>query len=235
MIEQAARLFLENYATPLLADSAFRAGLEFSVAPPGLSPLENNMRLAGPVFTVQARNDLVSILAAVHQAQSGHVLVISNPGSEAAVIGDLIGTEAIRKRLGGMVVDGMVRDSNELVEMGLPVFCRGTYPIAPLKLADSQTGLGEPGVPLDLGGCDVRTADWVFGDADGLLFISPDNLEVLFKEAALALEREAALLRLVHDGTPLGDLLGLEAFLRKRSTDPTADFNEHLRQAGRAI
>ena len=129
-----ADLFRARYNTPLIADAAFRAGVEVGLPSPGLGPIDPASKLAGPAVTVEADGDLVAILEAVHIGRAGDVILISNRGPDAAVIGDLIGTEAIRKGLAGFVVDGLVRDSTELIAMGLPVVCRGTFPRGPLKL-----------------------------------------------------------------------------------------------------
>ena len=78
--------FITGYCTPLLADAAFRCGRPLRVAPPGLAPLAPDMKLAGPVATVLANNDLVSIIAALHRAAAGEVLLIANPPTEVALI-----------------------------------------------------------------------------------------------------------------------------------------------------
>ena len=99
-MDSYAATFLDRYSTALLADAAFRAGIEPEVSPPGLAPLTPATKLAGPVVTVRAENDLVTILAALHRASAGKVLVITNKTYEVGLIGDLIALEASRKGLG---------------------------------------------------------------------------------------------------------------------------------------
>jgi regulator of RNase E activity RraA len=98
--------------------------------------------------TLQANNDLVAILGAVHAAQPGDVIVISNRTREVALLGDLIGTEARRKGLAGFVIDGLVRDTTELIDIGLRVICRGAIPVGPLKLPAELKGIGQSGVEI---------------------------------------------------------------------------------------
>ena len=93
-------LFEERYGTSLLADAAFRAGIEVVLPDRGLYPLDQRSKLAGPMVTVEANNDLVSIMHTVDQASPGDVVVIANRATEVGLIGDLIGAEAVRKRLG---------------------------------------------------------------------------------------------------------------------------------------
>lgn len=133
-----ADLFRQSYSTSLLADSAFRTGIALGLPAPALQPLDRASKLAGPAVTVNAQTDLVSILDAVHQAEPGDVVVISNQSVPAALMGDLIGTEAVRKGLAGFVVDGLVRDTVELIATGSKPLCvkwvfgaRGTGPVMP--------------------------------------------------------------------------------------------------------
>ena len=58
---------------------------------------------------------------------------------------------------------------------------------------------------------------------------------IVFSQAQETQRREAILFAEMNGGTPLGDLLELEDFLRQRVTNPTLTFNEHLKKIGRAI
>jgi 4-hydroxy-4-methyl-2-oxoglutarate aldolase len=226
--------FRDRYSTALLADAAYRAGAPVSAPPAGLAPLRQRDKLAGPVVTVQANNDLVSILGAVHRARPGDVVVIANQ-TPVGIIGDLIAIEARRKGLGGIIVDGLVRDAVALVEIGLPIFSRGRLPVGPLKLAPALKGVGEVGVELTLGEIQVKPGDWAFGDADGVIFIAAADLAATHEWAEKSWQREEALAAEMRAGKALGDLVEIEAFLEKRGQDPSADFNEHLARLGRAI
>lgn len=230
-----ADLFNDRYGTALLADAAYRAGIQPGLPTPGLQPLDRRSKLAGPAITVVANNDLVSILEAVHRAGSGDVVVIANETPAVGLMGDLIGAEAVRKRLAGFVVDGMVRDTVELIELGVAVMCRGAYPVGPLKVTDNAKGIGTVGEAVAVAGTDVRPGMWVFGDADGVITLNPGDLETVFERAAAAWEREEALAAEIRGGTALGDAFELESFLAQRREDPEADFGAHLAQLDRAI
>jgi 4-hydroxy-4-methyl-2-oxoglutarate aldolase len=227
--------FLDRYSTALLADAAFRAGIEPEVAPPGLAPLSAAAKIAGPIVTVNAENDLVAILAALHQAKAGSVLLIVNKTFEVGLIGDLIALEGRRKGLAGIVVDGLVRDSPELEKIGLPVFSRGVWPVGPLKLPPRLKGVGQIGGAVHVGEATVMSGDWAFGDRDGIIFLGADDLAGVFDWAKRSWEREEALAVEIRSGNALGDLLQIEAFLARRATDERADFNKHLLSAGWAI
>lgn len=233
--EDYVKLFNERYSTALLADAAYRADVRVAILPANLKPLAQRHRLAGPVVTVEANNDLVAILTAVHRADPGSVMAITNQTQDVAVIGDLIGVEAMRKGLAGFVVNGLVRDVTTLIDIGLSVFCRGSLPVGPLKLARSEKGVGQAGVTITIGEVQVKPGDWLFGDADGVLVLPADMLSTVFEQAAVSWEREEELSKLIRSGHALGDLLAIEAFLTQREEDPSADFNSHLAGLGRAI
>lgn len=229
-----AKLFHADYSTAMLADAAFRAGVPVRIPPSGLVPLDRQQKLAGSVFTVEANNDLVSILVAVHRAKAGQVAVITNKTYEVAVFGDLIATEAHRKGLAGVIVDGLVRDTIPVLDIGLPVISRGTLPIGPLKIPADLKGIGQINVEVYMGDVAIQPGDWVFGDADGVILLSDTDLEVVFKRAETSQQREDQLMAEIRAGVALGDLFKLEDFLEKRAKDPSASFNQHLADLGRA-
>lgn len=233
-MSEYASLFRERYGTALIADAAFRAGVDVALPSPGLRPLDLRSKLAGPAVTVEANNDLVSILKAVHRAEPGDVVVIGNRPTNAGLMGDLIGTDAVRKGLAGFVVDGMVRDAIELIDMGLPVLCRGTYPVGPLKVG-AERGVGSVGETVSIGGAAVAPGMWVCGDADGVVVLDAEHLPALFERAAASWEQEEALAGEIASGTPLAEAFDLDTFLARRAEDPEADFNAHLAGLDRTI
>jgi 4-hydroxy-4-methyl-2-oxoglutarate aldolase len=230
-----ASLFADRYGTALLADVAYRAGIEPGLPAPGLRPLDLRAKLAGPVVTVEANNDLVAILLAVHRARAGDVIMITNQTPDVGLMGDLIGAEAVRKGLAGFVVDGLVRDVVELIDLKLAVLCRGSYPVGPLKVPADDRGTGAVGGRIEVGGATVDPGMWIFGDADGLIVLDAADLPALFERAASTWEQEAQLNDEIASGTPLAEAFALDSFLRERGEDPEADFGAHLARLNRAI
>ena len=177
----------------------------------------------------------ISILAAVHYAQPGDVVVVTNKTDAVALIGDIIGGEAHHKGLAGFVIDGRVRDTVALLELDLTVVCRGAYPVGPLKLPDELKNIGQRGVKLRLGEATVHPGDWVFADADGVIFVAAGHLPALYEQAEQLLEREENLVENMKKGTSLSEMVALESFLKKRDEDPNADFNAHLAEHDQTI
>ena len=228
--------FRSALSTPLVADSAYRRGARVGVVGPLVRPLTDGYRIAGPAYTVEANNDLVAILLALHRAPAGSVLVIGNKvQGPAGLTGDIIATEARRKGIEAIVADGFVRDTAEIRRMGQPVFSKGRIPVGPLKLDPDQKGIGEPGVTVQCGDVRIEPGQWMVGDDDGLLVLDPSDLPAILEQAQDTLKREEDLVSRLQAGKALGDLFGIEAFARKREQDPDADFNAHVAERGDAI
>lgn len=167
-----------------------------------IRPLVDGARMAGPAFTVVADGDLLAVLSGLAEAQPGDVLVVDTRGTELAVLGEIFTTEAHRRGLAGMVVDGYVRDLAGIREIGLPLFARGAFPAA--APAAARTPLGQT---VTIGGVEVRPGDIVFGDDDGLLVAAPARVEEALPAAEEIIRGERAVLRRIRAGEELHGLM----------------------------
>ena len=95
---------------------------------PAIRAMVPDVRMAGPAFTVLAPDDHLPVFSALAEAAPGDVLVIVTGEGSVAVLGELFATEAQRRGLAGVVIDGLCRDVAGLRRNGLPVFARGTIP-----------------------------------------------------------------------------------------------------------
>ncbi len=232
-MDQATRF--AEYGAALVSDAAFRAGKAVAVPTPGLAPQHAAHAVAGPVRTVEANNDLVTIIAAVQRARPGEVLVIANRTFEVGVIGDLIATDALLRGLAGIIVDGCIRDSRVLATIDLPVFSRGRIPVGPLKLATEAKGIGRFDEAVTVGGVTVEPGMWAVADLDGVVFVHASDLDTIVAEAEVSLDRERHVLAQLRAGESLSHQMDVEAFLSDRSRDPEASFNDHLARVRKAI
>jgi len=219
-----------------VADAAYRVGAHVGVPASGILPLEPDTKIAGPAATVESNNDLVASLVALHRAEEGSVLVIGNAvNGPAGLTGDIIATEASRRGLEGIVVDGCVRDVAEIRKIGLAVFSRGRIPVGPLKLSEDQKGIGIPGATLQFGEASITPGQWIVGDDDGLIVLNEIDLPAIHEQALKSMNSEEALVEQINDGAPLGDIFGIEEFFEKRKSDPNLNFNDHVSSRGKAI
>ena len=109
-------------------------------------------------------------------AKKGDVIVIDGGGDlTQALIGGNVQTTAIRKGLGGFVVDGAIRDLVDWAKGTMPVWARGYTHRGP-----SKDGPGEVNVTIACAGMVVHPGDLILGDADGVLAVRPHELEALW-------------------------------------------------------
>ncbi|WP_414930044.1 RraA family protein [Variovorax sp. Root434] len=177
----------------ILADVAGRRGALHG----RIQALRHRMILAGSALTVEVRpGDNLMIHAAIALAKPGDVLVIDGKGDQSAALMGTIMMNACRQvGIAGVVIDGAVRDSVEIDEMGFPVFSVGTNPNGPTKLA-----WGRIGHPVSVGGVAVRPGDLVIGDADGVVVIEREKVETLLQAAAKKVEDETARIEAIRNG-----------------------------------
>lgn len=133
-----------------------------------------SMVLCGLAVTVRIRpGDNLMIHAAMSVAEAGDVIVIDGGGDlSTAVIGGLMRTSAIARKLGGFVVDGAIRDVAEWAGGAIPVYARGHSHRGP-----SKDGPGEVNVTVACAGLAVSPGDLVLGDADGVIAIPAADAE----------------------------------------------------------
>lgn len=171
----------------------------------GLRPLVPGRKMIGRAFTLFCREDFLTVMVALAEAQPGDVLIINTLGSERAVLGELFSMEAHRRGLAGIVVDGLVRDTVTLRTLDIPVYARGSTP-----LAGTITRLFPTRIPLTCGGVQVRPGDIVFGDDDGIIVVSEEELSTLLPVAEQIEARERATIARLQAGESLLSLLNFE-------------------------
>ena len=148
----------------------------------GIRPIAPQTRICGPAFTVQGvPRDNLMLHKAIERAQPGDVIVASVGGyHESGYWGGMMNVAAVARKIGGLAIDGCVRDSEELIESGFPIFCRGFC-----IQGTAKTGLGTINHPIVFGGAIVRAGDLILGDHDGMVVVPRESCaEVLAKSRA---------------------------------------------------
>ncbi len=220
-------------STPLIADACLRRDQPLRLALAGLHPLQPGVRLAGRAQPVRHYGSVDVFLEAISIATPGDVLVIDNGGrTDEGCIGDLTVLEAQAGGLAGMVVWGCHRDTTELRQIGFPVFSYGICPAGPTRLDAHEP---EYLHSARFGALEVTTADVVFADDDGAIFVPVDRVgEVLATaEAIWRTERKQA--AAIQSGVSLRQQLRFEAYLARRTAEPGYTLRQHLRAIGGAI
>jgi 4-hydroxy-4-methyl-2-oxoglutarate aldolase len=172
VVEQAAQ-----FPSSILADVAGRRGaLSGRIAP--LSP---TMKFAGPALTVELRpGDNLMIHAALAVAKPGDVIVVDGKGDlNSALMGEIMCQQAVALGVAAVVIDGAVRDSVAIRELGLPMYAAGLNPNGPTKFVP-----GRLNHPISIAGVSVKPGDLVVGDADGVTVIERDKAAAILPLAA---------------------------------------------------
>jgi 4-hydroxy-4-methyl-2-oxoglutarate aldolase len=154
---------------------------------PAIKPLARGIRLLGPAITVRCHpRDNLMLHKALQIAQTGDVLVATTDGyPEAGYWGALMATSAMARKLGGLAIDGCVRDSEQIIRMGFPVFCRGTC-----MRGTTKGILGSVNLPILFGEVPVEAGDLILGDDDGLVVIPRLQIEKVLEASRKRVEAE---------------------------------------------
>jgi 4-hydroxy-4-methyl-2-oxoglutarate aldolase len=200
--KEAARCYS---ASCVFSDAQSRRGTLHSAIKP-LFP----GKLVGPAVTVQLTpGDLQDPLTVLQVATPGDVVVVDAGGElETAVWGGLMGTVAHARHLAGAVINGAVRDIDELRDVPFQIFCRAVVPRGMHTMLSRLRKQVVLNVPVDGGGVIVHPGDMMIGDEIGVTVVPQANLEAVL---ALALEQaakeQATRDRIAHGQTDIDALL----------------------------
>lgn len=162
-----------------------------------LEPM-NHSPLLGVAFTVRCpAGDNLMFHKALDMAEPGDVLVIAAGGSlSRSLCGEIMSTYAKSRGIAGFIVDGCVRDRDELSAFtDFPVYARGVVPNGPYK-----NGPGEINFPVSVGGQIICPGDILVGDGDSVVVIKPEDAERVAKEAAAVQKKEQGQLEGILSG-----------------------------------
>jgi 4-hydroxy-4-methyl-2-oxoglutarate aldolase len=171
-----------------------------------LTQIVAGSRVAGPARTALcAAADNTMVHALIAHASAGDILVLSSTEpAPVALVGELLATQAQARGVAGILVDGAVRDLDELAAIGLPIWTR----FVRAQGAEKGTA-GSLDVPLVIGGAEIRTGDVVVMDCDGAMVVRSERVAEVLPLAAERAERERALRERYAAGELSYDVNGL--------------------------
>jgi 4-hydroxy-4-methyl-2-oxoglutarate aldolase len=175
--------------------------------PSQITAMTLGLKLCGPAVTVHSPGgDNLWLHRAIYAARPGDVLVVyCNAQYEHGYWGEIMSTAARVRGLAGLIIDGCVRDSVLLRQIGLPVFARG------LCIRGTGKDFGARGwinYPLLIGDVTIEAGDLVVGDEDGVVVIRRQELDTVLSAARKRQVDEVEILRKLEAGASTLDLYG---------------------------
>ncbi len=175
----------------------------------GIKPIGPGMKVSGPAITVECfPNDNSTLHIAMTMCQPGDVLVVDAHGVESGMLGSQMAFQCVHRGIGGLIIDGGVRDIEELREMGFACFSRHVSPQGTAK-----NTLGSINVPVQCGGVIVNPGDVVVADDDGVVIVPRQMAREVLQKSRARDEKEKADRELYNKGKTSAELLGLQRLL----------------------
>lgn len=171
-----------------------------------IKPCAEGMRICGQARTVKAMpGDNSMLLTACSIAEPGEVVVVAGSGLEdVAMAGEWVMRGCKARGLGGLVVDGSVRDMQEIRRIGFPVFSKGAVPRGPHKMFG-----GDMDTTAAVGGIAVSPGDLIIGDDDGVTVVPLAHMDEVLQRCLALLEKEKIWSAQLDAGQSLMKVLGV--------------------------
>ena len=179
-----------------------------------LRPIDPESHICGSALTVECSpGDNLSVHQALHLANRGDVLVVSNPkNGEAALWGELMTISAQSKGLAGTIIDGPVRDPLEIRRLGYAVFCREFNPRRAAK-----EKCGRINVPVRIGMLSVKPGDILVADVNGVISVAGPMVQHTISLVSEVAGKERQIKEQILSGRSIFEILELERCIRPTS------------------
>lgn len=173
----------------------------------GIKPLDRDMRVAGPAYTVDSEPaDNLMLHYALTRIKAGDVLVVDAKGfMESGIWGDVMTAGAQAKGVAGFIVDGCVRDAATTIESDFPTFSRGIS----IK-GSGKKQVGKVECTITCGGVRISPGDIIVGDCDGVVIIDPAEVDEVIRLSQAREDNEAKLRDRLAAGETTFDIMGLK-------------------------
>ena len=152
---------MTTFSTPDLCDEA----PEVNAVELQFFNLGQVKQFAGPAVTIKCHEDNSLVKACVDEPGQGRVIVVDGGGSQRrALLGDMLAEKAANNGWAGLVINGVIRDVDEMGKIALGVQALGTCPVKTEKL-----GVGQRDIDIRIGGVNIAPGDYVYADNNGVI------------------------------------------------------------------
>ncbi len=199
--DDAIRRLLVQVSAPNVSDAMHRKG-----AMTGLVSICGPVRMVGRAVTVRTlAGDWAKPVEAIDAAGEGDVIVISSDGgTHVAPWGELATLSCRNRGIAGVVIDGAVRDVDDIRTIGLPVFARAAVPNA-----GEPKGHGEMNTEIVCCGQEVRPGDWIVADESGVVVVPRERAYEIAHRAVEVKKTEERIREEIRRGQTLSSVMDL--------------------------
>ena len=190
-----------------ISDAMHRKG-----AMTGVISICGKVKMAGRAVTVHTvAGDWAKPVEAIDVARKNEVIVINNDGVvDIAPWGELATLSCIQKGISGVVIDGAVRDVDDIRELKFPIFAKAIVPNA-----GEPKGFGEINTEILCCGQYVRPGDWITGDESGVVVIPAERGYEIARRALEIKKNEERIREEIRRGGTLSELAELKKWEKK--------------------
>lgn len=200
-MEEELIAILREVSAPNVSDAMHRKG-----AMRGIRPINPGNKIAGTAVTVQTfAGDWAKTVEAIDLAGPGNVIVIYNGSNYIAPWGGLATLSCKVRGIEGVVVDGAVRDVDEIRALNYPIFASAVVPNA-----GEPKGMGEINAEITCGGQTVRPGDYIVGDDSGVVVIPKERAYEIARRAKEVEKNESRLYEEIRRGKTLSQVANLK-------------------------
>jgi 4-hydroxy-4-methyl-2-oxoglutarate aldolase len=175
----------------------------------GLLPVRPEQKVAGPALTVNLSiDDLVDCMPVLSRAQPGDVIVVAAHGcTRTAMWGGLMSTLSQKAGIAAGIVDGAIRDVDEIRDLGFPVWYRGTVPRPSPTAVHGRTEPVQVNVPVVVGGQVIEPGDIVVADENGIAVVPTAIAEQVLEGTRHQIGKERVIREKINSGASVSQLL----------------------------
>ncbi len=197
---------LKRVSTPNISDAMHRKG-----AMKNIRSICPGTKMVGRAVTVATfPGDWAKTVEAIDIAREGDVIVIYNGSPHVAPWGELATLSCINKGVAGVVIDGAVRDVDDIRRLKFPVFATSIVPNA-----GEPKGFGEINAEIKCGGETVKPGDFIAGDDNGVVVIPKERGYEIARRAVEVGKNESRIRDEIKRGKTLSEVLYLEKWEKK--------------------
>lgn len=206
-IEEKTLELLKTVSTPNISDAMHRKG-----AMRNIRSIFPGLKMVGRAVTVQTfEGDWAKTVEAIDVAGKGDVIVIYNGSPHVAPWGELASLSSINKGVAGVVIDGAVRDVDDIRPLKFPVFAASIMPNA-----GEPKGLGEINAEIQCGSQVVRPGDFIIGDDNGVVVVPKERGYEIARRAVEVEKNERRIRDEIKRGKTLSEVMYLEKWEKKK-------------------